>query len=88
LFDLVREAARSPSHPRRQLSPAIAVEVFSILDDIYQRADADTKAVIEGELFEFEPGSSFDWIDPHVASALLSAVGRYRRVLALVAPHY
>jgi hypothetical protein len=88
LFDLVREAARAPSHPRRQLSPAIAVEAFSILDNIYQHADADTQAVIEDELFEFEPGSSFDWIEPRVAPALLSAVGRYRRVLALVAPHY
>jgi hypothetical protein len=43
---------------------------------------------IEDELFEFEPGSSFDWIEPRVAPALLSAVGRYRGVLALVAPHY
>lgn len=88
LFDLVREAARSLSHPRRQLSPAIAADAFSILDEIYRDADADTKAVIEDELFEFEPGSSFDWINPHSAPALLSAIDRYRRVLALVAPHY
>jgi hypothetical protein len=56
LFGLVREAAWSPSNPNRQLSREVTIEAFSILDDIYQRADADTKAVIEDELFEFEPG--------------------------------
>jgi hypothetical protein len=87
LEDIVRRVALAEDQDAR-FGEIILANAFASLDEIYMAGDATTRAVIEDALFAYDDEQSFDRLAMRLSPALRAVLRRYRRVLALIAPHY